>query len=438
MLEPEPVNHAQSAFEGADRTWTFPADLPEYCGPNELARSIESYWAWEDNLAVGRQELAQINARARGPLRGDPVLQLFKLAFDASFLKNEGRYTRCHLLAAGTHDPVPRKIVQFSKALPFEGPETLRQLAPTMVSNEHALSIVKDNGTIFCDGIFLMNEEEADVEVPEVSIRSSAGHHGLSVAILEPGEIAVREGIFSARLRANRLVDETSMFFAPKVQNWLDECAKRVHHTCVAKDPKGLTLLRFAPYGEILWLWSKVVSMARDLKHGGCFVILDNPQADCIDLKFPTTGECLTDRLADYWLACSQAITLKDQDGFAYAVQECNRSRHVLLSAVRAIAALSATDGCVVLDRKLKVHGFGGVIQDLSASSARTPFDWQTEKQISADDVRKRGGTRHRSAFRLCECVSNTLAFVISQDGGIRVFSNDDQHVFLSGSLDSF
>jgi hypothetical protein len=411
--------------------------LPEFCGPNELARSIESYWTWEDDNAVGRKELAEINARARGPLRGEPVLQLFKLAYDASFLKNEGRHTRCDLLAAGTHDPVPRKIVQFPKPLPLEGPEMLRHLAPTVMSNEHALSIVKVNDAICCDGIFLMNEAEADVEVPEVSVRNSGGHHGLSVAILDPGEIAVREGIFSARLRGNRLVKDMSMFFAPLVQVWLDECGKRVHQKCMGKDSKALALLRLAPYGEILWLWSKLISTARDLKHGGCVVLVDNPRPDCIDLKFPTTAECLTDRLADYWLACGQAIKLKDQDGFAAAVQECNRFRHVLFSAVRAIAALSATDGCVVLDRTLTLLGFGCVIQTSGKNSTRTPLDWQTREQLSVDATRKQGGTRHRSAFDLCNCVSNTLVFLISQDGGIRVFSNDDKHVFLSGPLDS-
>jgi hypothetical protein len=285
-----------------------------------------------------------------------------------------------------------------------------------------------------------MNEGEANVEVPEVSLRGSGGHHGLSVAILEPGEIAVREGIFSARLRANKLVDDMSMFFAPLVQEWLDECVQRPYEKCVAKDPKGMAALRFAPYGEIVWLWSKVISTARDLRHGGCFVILDDPKCECLDRKFETRGECLADRLADYWLACGNAIKLKDQDGFAAAVQECNRTRHVLFSAVRALAALSATDGCVVLDRNLTLHGFGCVIQTSGHhhKATRTPVDWQADEVLSVDDVHSRGGTRRRSAFDLCQCVSNTLAFVISEDSGIRVFSNDDEHVYLSNPLDAF
>ena len=63
--------------------------------------------------------------------------------------------------------------------------------------------------------------------------------------------------------------------------------------------------------------------------------------------------------------------------------------------------------------------------------------DWPTGNLLSVNDVHKRRGTRHRSAFELCERVPNTLAFVISQDGGVRAFSNDDEHVYLSGPLDA-
>jgi hypothetical protein len=327
--------------------------------------------------------------------------------------------------------------VQFSEALPIERPETLRLLAPTLVSDEYALSIVKVDDAICCDGMFLTNEGEANVEVPEVSLRGSGGHHGLAVAILGPGEIEVREGIFRARLRANRLVNDMSMFFAPLVQDWLDECVKRPYEKCAAKDPKGMAALRFAPYGEIVWLWSKVISTARDLRHGGCFVILDDLQCGFLDLKFATTGECLGDRLSDYWLACGHAIKLKDLDGFALAVQECNRTRHVLFSSIRAVAGLSATGGCVVFDRKLTLQGFGCTIRTSDFNPTRTPMEWPTGNLLSVNDVHKRRGTRHRSAFELCERVPNTLAFVISQDGGVRAFSNDDEHVYLSGPLDA-
>lgn len=434
MAESPRTDSIADTIEGVDRIWRFPADLPEFCGPNELARTIEDYWSWEDEDAIGDEELARINASARGPLRGKSVQQLFDLAYAASFLKNEGKYTRCNLFAAGTHEPRPRMVVQFSAAVPLAGPETLRLLAPTLVSDEYALSILEVDGAISCDGVFLMTEGEGNVEVPDFSLRRSGGHHGLAVTILEPGEIAVREGIFSARLRANRLVTDTSMFFAPLVQQWLDECVACPYAKCGVQN---VVALRFAPYQEIMWLWSRVISTARDLRHGGCFVILADPECDCIERKFAAMSVCLTDQLAEYWHACGNAIKLKDHDGFAAAVQECNRTRHVLFAAARILAALSATDGCVVLDRNLRLHGFGCVIRTSSCKGTRTPVDWQTGEVLSAEDVRRRGGTRHRSAFDLCARVPNTLAFVISQDGGVRVFSNDDEHVYLSEPLNA-
>jgi hypothetical protein len=101
-----------------------------------------------------------------------------------------------------------------------------------------------------------------------------------------------------------------------------------------------------------------------------------------------------------------------------------------------AVGHLSALNGCVVLDRRMTVHGFGGIIETGAARpSARTYVDSRTNAPLAEELLLRRFGHRHRSAFLLCKAVANAIAFVISQDGELPVFSSDDRHVYCDENL---
>ena len=113
-------------------------------------------------------------------------------------------------------------------------------------------------------------------------------------------------------------------------------------------------------------------------------------------------------------------------------------NRKVQLSAkARAFGNFSAVDGCVVLDRGMNLIGFGGEIRiddEMLKESPRTLIDRRTNTPAADQDLRHLG-TRHRSAFRLCKMVGGALVFVISQDGDLRIFSSDANHVYLDEYL---
>jgi DNA integrity scanning protein DisA with diadenylate cyclase activity len=54
---------------------------------------------------------------------------------------------------------------------------------------------------------------------------------------------------------------------------------------------------------------------------------------------------------------------------------------------------------------------------------------------LAEDQLLARFGHRHRSAFLLCKAIPNAIAFVISQDGDLPVFSSDDRHVYCDENL---
>jgi DNA integrity scanning protein DisA with diadenylate cyclase activity len=81
-----------------------------------------------------------------------------------------------------------------------------------------------------------------------------------------------------------------------------------------------------------------------------------------------------------------------------------------LENAERLISALSCVDGAVIIDRALGIRGFG---YRLTAPSSKTS---------DLTGV----GTRHRSASDFCRRVDGAMAFVVSQDGGVTLFSHND------------
>jgi hypothetical protein len=172
------------------------------------------------------------------------------------------------------------------------------------------------------------------------------------------------------------------------------------------------------------------------LRHGGAFVVVPDPAAVPITLKYPTEPLPLGGELADLWLSLARAHHLLGSNLAADALEKTRIRRHQLWSTAASVGHLSAHDGCVVLDRRMTVHGFGGTIETGAAlSSTRTYVDSRTNAPLAEERLLARFGHRHRSAFLLCKAVPKAIAFVISHDGDLPVFSSDDQHVYCDENL---
>ena len=103
-----------------------------------------------------------------------------------------------------------------------------------------------------------------------------------------------------------------------------------------------------------------------------------------------------------------------------------------MASNAEILAGLASVDGCVVLDRKLNLLGFGGEIRVDPTEVEKAP---RTLRNLKTGDAMPESeveqlGTRHRSAYRLTKVHPGVIAFVISQDGDLRVFCSDDNDVF--------
>jgi hypothetical protein len=222
------------------------------------------------------------------------------------------------------------------------------------------------------------------------------------------------------------------------VDRWLREHASAVLKQSGLTGRVNLAPIEFAAYVLARALWSRVLMTAVELQHGGAFAIVPGSAAPgCISMKCRAADVRLGRSAAEFFGVCARAQGEVEGAGFLEVAGEWLRRKRGLQAEARALGHLSAVDGCVVVDRDLNLLGFGGHIkaeEDQARRTDRVFAYFHTRKPRPESDL-KRFGTRHLSAFQLCRAVQDCIVFVVSQDGHLRVFASDAEHVYLFDAL---
>jgi hypothetical protein len=95
------------------------------------------------------------------------------------------------------------------------------------------------------------------------------------------------------------------------------------------------------------------------------------------------------------------------------------RKRHAPGKWQKRLARLSRVDGGVLITDHYQLLGFGVEVVAPADELRTATLDDGSKENI------EQYGTKHRSAFRLCDCYSQAVAFVCSQDGGIKCVCNE-------------
>jgi hypothetical protein len=124
-------------------------------------------------------------------------------------------------------------------------------------------------------------------------------------------------------------------------------------------------------------------------------------------------------------------------DGAAvgWSTYEASRARKLaemdeaLFEVAHLVAGLSHVDGTVMMTDCLEILGFGveiaGELPEVMRVARAHDLEGTEREWVRTDRV----GTRHRSAYRLCQAVHDTLAFVVSRDGSLRFIRWHDDGV---------
>jgi hypothetical protein len=267
----------------------------------------------------------------------------------------------------------------------------------------------------------------------------------LTLAVTGPGRVLVSHGATTLAELADGKLDGHGMdvLQAP----WISELFAGALPS--ASSPgSGPSLALDPAFAPILarHVVRRILATVRSAQHGGTLIFL--PHAFAADvvagrhltLKYQFHDEeprrrlvTLANQIVEELVASMPASATLPVVGWS----EYERSRspslmaldEALFEVAHLVADLSAVDGAVVLTDRLELLGFGaeiaGNLREVSTVARALDLRGARRERVRTDLV----GTRHRSAYRLCETVKGALAVVISQDGALRVVRWHDDAV---------
>jgi len=270
------------------------------------------------------------------------------------------------------------------------------------------------------------------------------------VAVTGPGRLLMSVGpVVLAELRDGRLSSgELDIFEARWMQRRL-AAADLVHRVGrVARnetaEPRAEIDSAFAAVlaGHVL---RRVLASVRAAQHGGTLILIPRARVSeflsdsrYVQVKYAFDDEEPRKRILTLMTAISKELALTaghETSTVGWHAYETSRARplvemdEALFEVAHLVADLTRVDGAVLLTDSLEILGFGveiaGELPEVSRVARAHDLDATTRTWVRTDRV----GTRHRSAYRLCQAVRDALAFVVSQDGGLRFIRWHEQSV---------
>jgi hypothetical protein len=339
---------------------------------------------------------------------------------------------------------------RFASPINLDNYKPLVKFAPLLPERDGAITVEEANSLLVVSGLALLDQRDSDrhtLRMPRLWHPSAA----MLIEIVGPGHLRVSEGPASFTLYADQLVRHSSLFEVEPVRRWLAELSAewveefKKHG---AYDPVAELFgsqERFAgtpladPNVDVWIALQRILREAISLGHGGAYAILPAPKDAPVRITRELIPVDLGKELQETWAAHCRVITTARQspERLLDSIEEKRTTAHRWVRRLISIGRLSAADGCVVLDRRLVLHGFGGSIEKNPAGfELGNCQDVATGLDVPASELLKSFGERHRSAFALCRQVRNAIVFVISQDGDLRVFASDAEgHVLFASNL---
>jgi Probable sensor domain DACNV len=382
-------------------------------GPRELAEALMG-----KRKALGEHKLA---AWIIADLDDDALLEILRVAFELSFQKDEGRYSRLTMVVPSKHEThlLVSAAVWFEPAIPVTV-RNLRRLSSAVPPRPHALLVKAAPEGLRAIGIGRFETAGAMLPEDQTGLYLRAG--GLVLEVSGPGDISVNEAGDVFALRAGRIERQLD---GSKSLGELSDLHALSDSTVVEALESGVTdrlkgkMVDTVREG-LMYLLKSTVQMA----HGGAFAVLPTDSGDLAGLPdgwgpllkvtYPTSRPSMLASIAQYvharWGTSSTARHIALQ---------------TLTDTVDAVARLSGTDGFVILNQKLRVLGFGAkVVWDERIPATCVEVD-EMLHPTGGEFSLERAGTRHTAGYMLCQNIPGAHVFVVSQDGELRLFFTD-------------
>ena len=193
--------------------------------------------------------------------------------------------------------------------------------------------------------------------------------------------------------------------------------------------PLDASVVRFVSQQMV----KRLISTMKSAHHGGTLLVLP-PQWTDVDLpryvrmkyrftpgeprqRYRTLLLAVLRELAST-LPASSTITAKAyEESLSPRIADLDEA---IFEVSHLFAALGDVDGAVVMTQRFELLGFAGEISGQLPDVLEVRRALDLEGTEWEEELAEGVGTRHRSAYRLCQAIDGALAIVVSQDGGVR------------------
>lgn len=390
------------------------------------------------------------------------ILQLLNIAFQASLSSQERRPIRLRIAYCNPADLLKdvelrqrNRPIKFSESRILSVSE-LVQLAPAIDPRQLLIGVkpaAKGKNDINTQFLEIWGLVDAGYSWWEFIRGERMGSLGgspppdcLTVSVMNPGGLIVSRGgeTLVSLEKGSLILPMSAVFNSGPVGEYLNDMY-REFHSDVCKhlgsdkyDPENKD--EDYPQRFLRDFIERILLRIRDRRHGGTLLIVpdewgisDSRLRDRLDIKYPTIDKGIWPLLVEYlslhrryYDKLLPAWDKKTVSGELFSdiqvlESEFMDAEDLVRDRANLLASLANVDGSVVLTKKLRLLGFGAEV------IAQSPALHQIK--IANDPIGSSAnicpitdyGTRHRAALRFCSSHEGVLAFIVSQDGAIRV-----------------
>jgi len=410
----------------------------DYAYPRDLAALVLT--RWHEAKADGQISLPAPHLST--------LIRLLSICYQATLLREEGRAVTFRLAISGPEgfDPMAgppsglHRLV-FGRPLPLDQHE-LRRLAPAAVFSRSLIGATLNGvtgqeiwGLIHSGPQWLQSVKggrETEQTIPPVLIVAATGPGRLLVSFGAVTLAELRNGTLSGR--------EMDVFASVWMQDTFAEVSalQRAAHIR-ARDTVDERWTDVDPaFGAVLagHVLRRVLATVRSAQHGGTLIIVPGRRVPellfdgrYLRMKYGFMDEEPRRRILTLMVSIMNEFARDvPADGAAvgWDTYEASRAGQLvemdegLFEVAHLVADLTHVDGTVVMTDCLEILGFGveitGELPEVLRVARAHDLEGRTREWVRTDRV----GTRHRSAYRLCQAIHDALACVVSQDGGLR------------------
>jgi len=413
--------------------------------PDSLIEKIKKVW---DFQIRSKEEIPQLpNNRI--------LKQLLDVAYHASFLTEELRRVGFRIVFCSKNKlkkhhkyggrPSTLEPVEFVEPREFNIGEILR-LAPATdftrmlicvgpeKGNKLRIWALIDAGSSWWD--FTHGESSSGYPPPNF----------LTIASTEPGYLSIsRGGGILINLRHGQMSRPTgSVFYKGPVSDYFESSKEHIYKAICEQLKTDFydedDHDNEYPKREYIQYIERVLFHIREKGHGGTLIIVpdyldhkDPRLTDRVNIKYPISYNRAEGVIIDLMVKHRKYYDLlfpmwdgkvaisKEKFRTFCSIQASRKERKEdLADSVKFIASLTGVDGAVVMTDRYRLIGFGAEVTALSPSLNEVKIASEDSGETGHNVAIESFGTRHRSAFRFCSNYEDSLAFVISQDGGVK------------------